>query len=445
MDGNVYSWPIAKEGRIDIISANNRASTVYGLEIDCPNLMFRKSKKKDGPVSGSGKSNTVEYYNVILSYGDGYLRAPPWNFDSIDTNISTSTSDIPTLVIPPDNNDFHINCVCLSTDRQFLYAGTNFGTLRIYSWPPIVNKEFPNGFFVEIQAHDSPVVAVKQSIDSNTIITCGEDCAIFIFDFNRSLFPKPIDIEGKIMTPLGKTRNHNKNDNNNMVHETTLEVQDKNSRSELILMTTDDLKSHIKESVDLQKNLEEMQSLKEYEGHKLILEYEEQIKKIHENYKKDIEEEKKRYYELKMDMERRNASLLEQIELSKNEQIKARNDLENRYEHVLAEQMDRFDGLSEQITRVKQQSTITLKTEKQDFERQLIQLQDESNTKIKQLTNDLARITSDRMSDNMLFKETIMKRETEYETKIKNMIRTNETEKNSLTEENSNLRIALNK
>lgn len=41
-DGNVYGWPISRENRIDIISANNRSSAILGLAVDCPNLLFPK-------------------------------------------------------------------------------------------------------------------------------------------------------------------------------------------------------------------------------------------------------------------------------------------------------------------------------------------------------------------------------------------------------------------
>ena len=34
MDGNVYGWPIAKDARIDVLSANNRLFGVNGMCID---------------------------------------------------------------------------------------------------------------------------------------------------------------------------------------------------------------------------------------------------------------------------------------------------------------------------------------------------------------------------------------------------------------------------
>jgi hypothetical protein len=41
--GNVYGWTMAKDGRIDCVSASGRSSSaILALAVDCPLLMFRK-------------------------------------------------------------------------------------------------------------------------------------------------------------------------------------------------------------------------------------------------------------------------------------------------------------------------------------------------------------------------------------------------------------------
>jgi hypothetical protein len=43
-DDLISGWPVSREGRIDIVAANNRSSAILALSVDCPSTIFRKSK-----------------------------------------------------------------------------------------------------------------------------------------------------------------------------------------------------------------------------------------------------------------------------------------------------------------------------------------------------------------------------------------------------------------
>lgn len=91
MDGNVYGWPIAKEGRLDIIAASNRSSLILDLQVDSPSTVFpvapRDSEDEAVAVVDNNTSSTAaagkDRYNLIVSSLDGNLRMPNWSLDNV--------------------------------------------------------------------------------------------------------------------------------------------------------------------------------------------------------------------------------------------------------------------------------------------------------------------------------------------------------------------------
>jgi WD40 repeat protein len=55
LDGNVYGWPVAKEGRLDVIAASNRSSTILDVIVDSPSTSFYSSTQKDAEADGCTK------------------------------------------------------------------------------------------------------------------------------------------------------------------------------------------------------------------------------------------------------------------------------------------------------------------------------------------------------------------------------------------------------
>jgi WD40 repeat protein len=46
LDGNVYGWPIAHAGRMDVIAASNRSSQILDLEVDSPSTVFQVAPRE---------------------------------------------------------------------------------------------------------------------------------------------------------------------------------------------------------------------------------------------------------------------------------------------------------------------------------------------------------------------------------------------------------------
>jgi len=104
MDGNVYGWPIAKEGRLDIVAASNRSSLILDLAVDSPSTVFPVAPRDTEDEVGGGFSGTAinagggavaktseekkhlsmkDRYNLVVSSLDGNLRMPNWSLDNV--------------------------------------------------------------------------------------------------------------------------------------------------------------------------------------------------------------------------------------------------------------------------------------------------------------------------------------------------------------------------
>jgi hypothetical protein len=55
LDGNVYGWPIAHAGRMDVIAASNRSSQILDIEVDSPSTVFQAAPRE---VEEEGGENT---------------------------------------------------------------------------------------------------------------------------------------------------------------------------------------------------------------------------------------------------------------------------------------------------------------------------------------------------------------------------------------------------
>ena len=76
----------------------------------------------------------------------------------------------------------------------------------------------------------------------------------------------------------------------------------------------DDIKRHIREASDLRKSLEENQLKLDYITHKLKIEHTEKTQKLVDNYNKILDQEKLRYNEMKLDLDRKIVVLNSRLE-----------------------------------------------------------------------------------------------------------------------------------
>lgn len=59
LDGNVYGWPIAHAGRMDVIVASNRSSQILDIEVDSPSTIFQSAPRETDDESGGEATTTA--------------------------------------------------------------------------------------------------------------------------------------------------------------------------------------------------------------------------------------------------------------------------------------------------------------------------------------------------------------------------------------------------
>jgi len=176
MDGNIYGWPVAQEGRLDILS-NSRGSAVLDMIVDSTNTSFPKNDH----VDEDGEGVTLDQFQsqsrtLVLASVDGHMKLPEWSLE-VRRETRGAVKD-PHIILGDDR--FAITALSLSAKRDLLYAGTKTGSVRVYAWPPI--GDAATGAYIEYHIHNAPVVSIKESPIGNTIVSVGEDGSIFVFN-----------------------------------------------------------------------------------------------------------------------------------------------------------------------------------------------------------------------------------------------------------------------
>jgi WD40 repeat protein len=150
VDGTVYGWPTSRDGRIDVVASNPRASAILSLEIDSSNMTFLPPLPENAEDGGIPAEREEEDRFLLISTNNGKITMPAWAYNSAAwDHVKYHNHSI------HDDEASAITCLKLSANRRHLYAGTKSGTVRIYAWPPSVNDN-KVGFYAELQAHSGP-------------------------------------------------------------------------------------------------------------------------------------------------------------------------------------------------------------------------------------------------------------------------------------------------
>jgi hypothetical protein len=405
IDGNVYGWPLSKVGRIDVIVANARSSTILDIVVDCPNLVFPKEIEAEEVVN-SDEPIPVDYakeylqtkYGLIISSLDGALKIPDWIWDDKDgREISGEPQKI------AGSTTISITSLHLTNDRRLLYCGCSNGAVRVYSWPPVSNSV--DGVFVESRAHSSPIMLIKESPSGNSVCSVGEDGSIYVHT-------------------VTKADGASDSDDN----EYDLSNSTSSFNSDVLMMSIEDVDEHVQTLVNLRKVLEETNAKHSFSSSQKELVHAEMMKKMIDMQEITLVNEKTKFEKHKTDLDKRIKELLINNEIKELDHAKVKAEIENRYEHKLADQLDRYDRAGEEMQLLKQKCEGLLNLQKQSFATQLSDRHTDARLREKKLRTENKRITEDRVADESSFKEILDQQETEYEDELRQLIGAAENE-----------------
>ena len=224
MDGNVYGWQMYSQERMDVVTANSRSSailTVHALTLSPP--LFCKADDDEEEAVAHGNNALEEDFadtlarsfdRVILTCMDGSIRCPVY-CPSHHPNVKIAEDVAPYLTPPYQSHQLteaqiasgmealviNITCVALSVDKRFLFAGTNVGSLRVYTWP-LPSPPSTEHSFIELFTQSQAIVAVVESPSGRSVSTVSEDGSIFVFRIERAReiddFDTGLDLAGLV-------------------------------------------------------------------------------------------------------------------------------------------------------------------------------------------------------------------------------------------------------
>jgi hypothetical protein len=153
-----------------------------------------------------------------------------------------------------------------------------------------------------------------------------------------------------------------------------------------------------------------------------------QVRRIVESHHAAINSEKDRYEGLQGSMDSKIANLRDSIKSNEQDHIKTAAEIENRYEHKLADQFERYDRLSEEMEAINQKCQGLLQAERGESERLMADLRQDNRHREKKLKSDFKRVRDERATDENAFKEILDQQEDEYESELKQLIAAAEDE-----------------
>ena len=120
--------------------------------------------------------------------------------------------------------------------------------------------------------------------------------------------------------------------------------------------------------------------------------------------------------------DKRIRELISSMEIKETDHIKILTELENKYEHKLADQLERYDRLSEKMQLLKQKCEGLLEAEKINFTKQLNDVKEEARNREKKLKVENRRAVEDKVANESAFREILNHQEDEYEDELRLLI-----------------------
>jgi len=432
-DGNVYGWSLQYEHRLDVYSSN-RSSGILGLAVDGfdSSLVGSSIERRNGRNfvewggDGSPESHVdpncfiIGTNTVILTGQDMFMRLAEWIPIGHDGKSQARDDTGGQLVTLRVDDRLCITALIISQCKKFVYCGMSDGSLRIYDWP--IKIDPPP--YLETQAHSQAVVDIRESPTGHIILTVSEDASVFVHSVLKGQLAALSGGDGAM----------------DLFSVSSSEFSGAVYNSGTVQIAKDDMEDHIQEVFDLKKKIEEMATKFAFEIHQNENTHADEVKRLLDRHNTAMNNEKEKFENMQSKMEAKIRDLMATLESKGLDHVRMTAELENRYEHKLADQLDRYDRLGEEMELLKQRCEGLLHAERQEFERQLNEIKNKSRRFEKKMFNEKKRLVDEKTNDENAFKEILDQQEDEYEDELRQLIAAAESELKSERENITKLR-----
>lgn len=355
-EGCVYAWPTGREGRVDIVSTGGRSQTgaVYTVIADCTHTLFRSATASHSHGHSHSRDQAdshgadVSQCSAVLSTGNGSIRSVPWSLDAGIGSVPPSALGVGrgSFVMPAntssgsDTGSVYVTSLLLSTDRQFLFAGTSAGSVRVYRWPPATGSDALSGptgdsGVQEVLVHCGAVVCLfecqfRRDHGLPILLSAGEDGCVFVVTFNRALLPrqatKTLQREESVMGSTlngpspglvsGHSPNRSRADLLYGGESTEIPCAD------VALVAVDDMAVQAGEVMSLRAELASARLAVDFETRRLSTEYAERVMALTEHHEAALAQEQGRLENARAELDRRNVLLQRRLDIEQNQHSK---------------------------------------------------------------------------------------------------------------------------
>lgn len=390
-----------------------RTAPVLSLSVQgqTPGLLGLALDKRNGRVpedwteGGQYATSIVGPNSLVIGLGDSTLRLSEYNalLDTKSANLSTKAEHLKSVTFKLDSK-VTVTAMCIADDRKNLYLGMSDGCLRVYQWPILVD----NPPYMEIVAHNSAIIDIREAPNGTAIISAAEDCTVFIHTA----------LKGDMLAFGGSH------------HAASMFMggADTPMNADILMVAKEDIDENLNEIQELHKRLRESEAKAEFTRRNLDLQHSEEVRKMVETHLNTLNAERDKCENLQVVMDQKVAALNEQLRVTTEEHVKTASEIENRYEHKLADQFERYDRLAEEMEALKQRCEGLLAAERAEYERQINDLRGDARQREKRMKAENKRMRDERSADENSFKEILDQQEDEYEGELKQLIAAAEAE-----------------
>jgi len=278
-------------------------------------------------------------------------------------------------------------CMLLHPLETCLIAGTSEGNVRIYRWPLSEH----GGKFQEVAVHQTSVRAMRLSEDGRSLFTASMDGTIFFHD---------LEGEEAFIAATGED-------------EPLWSTQ-----ADTVLISEQDLESHLKTKSDLEKDLQEERRMREHALSIKESEWMETLKEAKAEASDALSRERNKYKELRKQFENAMQQHLEDKQRLEANKMRLLQSMESEYEGRLAEAFRQKDEKEEMIEAIRQKADGVLVQQETTHLKEMNELQKEISFTVKDLKHKLAQAERDLANERQSHEEIITQQEREYELEL---------------------------
>ena len=222
-------------------------------------------------------------------------------------------------------------------------------------------KDTKVGVYFEIKVHSCAVSSIFESPREDTLITAGEDGAVFTLALTKA---KWTNIEySKIGegtdVPEDVVEDGEDDEEDSIIY-----------NNQILLMGVEEMEEHIEEVNTLKKKIVNIQTSTEYKINQIDTKFREEAKMSSDRFEKTLSDEK-RYEALRLEFDDKVKTLLAAIEEKETDSVKVVTTLENRMSTFLADQLDRHDRLAKRRSSTPKSVKVCSLADRTDFTKQL--------------------------------------------------------------------------